>query len=65
MGKLPNYIQYFGPNYVECVAESCLEVGMSWVEVDGARWRWVKMGGGGWSWVDVGARLIVYEHSGY
>ena len=38
---------------------------MSWVEVDGARWRWVKMGGGGWSWVDVGARLIVYEHSGY
>ena len=38
---------------------------MSWVEVDGARWRWVKMGGGGWSWVDVGARLIVYEHSSY
>ena len=34
LGKLPNYVQYFGSNIVESVAES-------WVEVDGAGWRWV------------------------
>ena len=28
LGKLPNYVQYFGSNIVEDVAES-------WVEVDG------------------------------
>ena len=33
-GRLPNYVQYFGSNIVEGVAES-------WVEVDGAGWRWV------------------------
>ena len=39
-------MQYFGSNNVEGVAESCVEVEISWVEVDG----------GGW-WVQVGARL--------
>ena len=41
MGKLPNYVQYFGPNIVEGVAESWVETDMSWVEVDGAGWSWV------------------------
>ena len=41
LGKLPNYVQYFGPNIVEGVAESWVETEMSWVEVDGAGWRWV------------------------
>ena len=41
MGKLPNYVQYFGSNIVEGVAESWVEAEMSWVEVDGAGWRWV------------------------
>ena len=35
-GKLPNYVRYFGSNNVEGVAESWVEVQMSWVEVDGA-----------------------------
>ena len=34
--KLHNYVQYFGLNIVEGVAESWVEVEMSWVEV-GAR----------------------------
>ena len=25
LGKLPNYVQYFGPNNVECVAESWIK----------------------------------------
>ena len=36
--KLPNYVQYFGSNTVEGVAESSVEAEMSWVEVGGARW---------------------------
>ena len=40
LGKLPNYMQYFGSNIVEGVPES-------WVEVDEAGWRWIKLGGGG------------------
>ena len=36
LGKLPNYVQYFGSNIVEGVAESWVEAEMSWVEVDGA-----------------------------
>ena len=39
LGKLPNYVRYFGSNIVEDVAESWVEVEMSWLEVDGARWR--------------------------
>ena len=37
LGKLPIYVQYFGSNNVEGVAESWMEAEMSWVEVDGAR----------------------------
>ena len=39
LGKLPNYVQYFGSYNVEGVAESWVEAEMSWVEVDGAGWR--------------------------
>ena len=39
--KLPNYMQYFGSNNVEGVAESWVETEMRWVEVDGAGWRLV------------------------
>ena len=42
LGKLPNYVRYFGSNIVERVAESLVEDEMSWVEVDGAGWRWVQ-----------------------
>ena len=41
LGKLPNYVQYFGSNIVEGVAETWVEAEMSWVEVDGAGWSWV------------------------
>ena len=41
MGKLPIYVQYFGSNIVEGVAESWVEAEMSWMEVGGAGWRWV------------------------
>ena len=41
LAKLPNYVQYFGSNIVEGVAESSVEAETSWVEVDGAGWRWV------------------------
>ena len=47
LGKLPNYMQYFGSNIVEGVVESWVEAEMSWVEVDEAGWR-LKM-----SWVEV------------
>ena len=33
--------EYFGSNIVEGVAESWMEVEMSWEEVDRAEWRWV------------------------
>ena len=36
LGKLPNYVQYFGSNIVEGVAESWMEADISWVEL-GAR----------------------------
>ena len=39
LGKLPNYVRYFGYNIIERVAESWVEVGMSWVEMDGSGWR--------------------------
>ena len=46
-GEIANYVQYFGSNIVEGVAESWVEAEMSWVEVDGAGWRWMELGGGG------------------
>ena len=36
LGKLANYVQYFGKNIVEGIADSWVETDMSWVEVDGA-----------------------------
>ena len=39
LGKLPNYVQYFGSNIVEGVAESWVETEMSLVEVERASWR--------------------------
>ena len=58
MGKLPNYVQSFGSNIVEGVAESWVEteiswveVEMSWVEVDEAEWSWVEVDGAGWRWM--------------
>ena len=34
LGKLLAYVQYFSSNIVDGVAESCVEVEISWVEVD-------------------------------
>ena len=53
LGKFPNYVQYFGSNIVEGVAESRVEVEMSWVEVDGVGSSWVEVNGTGWRWVQV------------
>ena len=39
LGKLTNYVRYFGSYNVEGVAESWVEVEMSWVKMDGAGWR--------------------------
>ena len=38
LGKLPNYMQYFGCNNIEGVAESWVDAEMSLVEVDGGVW---------------------------
>ena len=48
LGKLPNYVEYFGSNIVEGVAENWVEAEMSSVEVEMSwRWRWVELGGAG------------------
>ena len=39
LGKLFNYVQYFGSNNVEGATENWVEAEMSWVEVDGAGWK--------------------------
>ena len=44
MGKLPKYVQYFGPNIVEDVAESWVLAEMSWMEVEMSWWRWMELG---------------------
>ena len=41
LGKLPNYVRYFGSNIVEGVAESWVKAEKNWVEVDGVGWRWL------------------------
>ena len=46
LGKLPNYMRYFGSNNVEDTAESCVDVEMTWVDVKKAGWRWMELGGG-------------------
>ena len=35
LSKLPNYVQYFGSNNVDGVAESWIETVISWVELGG------------------------------
>ena len=57
VAKLSNYVQYFSSNIAEGVAESWVEVEMSWMEVDGTEWRLKWAGGGGWSWVEMSARF--------
>ena len=52
--KWPNYVQYFGSNNVEGVAASWVEAGMSWVEVNGARWMLVDVDRAGWRWIELG-----------
>ena len=48
LGKLPNYVEYFGSNIVEGVAENWVEAEMSWVEVEMSwRWRWMELDGAG------------------
>ena len=42
VGRLPYYVQFFGSNIAEGVAESSVEAEMSCVEVGGAGWRWVR-----------------------
>ena len=37
LGKLSNYLQYFGSNNVEGVAESWVEAEMSWVVLGGGK----------------------------
>ena len=51
-------MQYFDSNIVEGIAESWVEVEMSWVELGrvgwrlkSAGWRWMELDGAGWSWV--------------
>ena len=51
LGKLHNYVQYFGLNVVEGFAEDWVEAEMSWMEVDGAGWSWVEVDGAGRKWV--------------
>ena len=59
LGKLPNYMRYFGSNNVEGLTESWVEAKMCWVEADGAGWRWIEvaarssnaLGVCGWGWV--------------
>ena len=38
LGKLLNYVRYFGSYNVEGIAESWVGAEMSWGEVDGAGW---------------------------
>ena len=54
LGKLLNYVLYFGSNNVEGIAESWVEAEMSWVQLGTAGWRlkwagwrWMELGGGG------------------
>ena len=43
-GEIAQFVQYFGSNFVEGVAESWVETEMSWVELGGAGWRWIELG---------------------
>ena len=54
LGKLPNYVRYFGSNIDKGVPESWVEAEMSWVKVGGG---WNELGEGGWSLVEVGCTV--------
>ena len=41
LGKLPKLMQHLGSNNIKDVAESWVEIKISWVEEDGAGWRWM------------------------
>ena len=58
LGKLPNYLRWFGSNNVEGVAESWVEAEISWMELGG---DWYELGGDGWSWVH--SLVIPYSNS--
>ena len=45
LGKLPNYVRYFGSNNVADVAESWVVTDMSWMGLDGGRWSCVEVNG--------------------
>ena len=60
LGKLPNYVQYFGPN-IEGVSESWVEAEMISVEVDGAGWR-LKWAGLRWTELGLGAQFSNTRH---
>ena len=51
--KLPNYVQYFGSNIVEGVAESWVEAETSLAKVDGTDCSWVEVDGAWWRWCTV------------
>ena len=59
--KLPNHIRYFGASNVEGIAESWVEVQMSWVEVGRTGWNWMKVDGAGWRWVQGLAIPILFQ----
>ena len=67
LGKLLDYVGYFGSYNIESVAESWVETEMSWVEVGGRSiswkfhkklwWRkWWKMFS--WSWCSIHRKLL-------
>ena len=46
LGKLLNYVQYFGlVESVDGVVESWVEAEMSWAVAGKADWRWMELGG--------------------
>ena len=47
---MPNYVQSFGSNIVESVAERN-KLGGGWNELGGGGWSWVEVDGAGWKWV--------------
>ena len=52
LGKLHNYMQYFGSNKViKGVAESWVMPELIWVDLDGSGWR-LKLSG--WRWIELG-----------
>ena len=53
LGKLPNYLQYFGSNNVERAGLRLQWTRWRWIELGEGEWRWMKLGRGGWRWIGV------------